>query len=288
MRDEPQRSQLSPNPSPPTPATCCSAGRPRGTGSRSARASAGRGRPASSSASSAARTCRRSARRRCPTTRGPAPPRAGARRVVARVDHDGRSSTRCTESIGDHGWPAVFFLMLLESACIPVPSEAIMLFAGFLVSQHQMGFVEAMLAGTLGNLVGSDRLGRRRLRRPAVHRPLRHATCTSRSAGRWPTAGSIATATGSSSGRAHAADRPHLHLAAGGRRADAVLALRLYTFLGALPWCTALCALGVAVGPHWETLGGPAEVPRLPRRRGADRRRRVSRPQVATSGRGVR
>jgi membrane protein DedA with SNARE-associated domain len=62
---------------------------------------------------------------------------------------------RCTEAIGDHGWYAVLLLMLLESACIPIPSEAIMLFAGFLVSQHQMGFVEAVLAGSVGNLLGS-------------------------------------------------------------------------------------------------------------------------------------
>ena len=39
-----------------------------------------------------------------------------------------------THLIGAWGLPAVFFLMLLESACIPVPSEAIMPFAGFAVS----------------------------------------------------------------------------------------------------------------------------------------------------------
>jgi membrane protein DedA with SNARE-associated domain len=60
-----------------------------------------------------------------------------------------------TATIGDHGAPAVFLLMVLESACIPVPSEVIMLFAGFLVSQDQLGLVVAILAGTLGNVVGS-------------------------------------------------------------------------------------------------------------------------------------
>src|SRR4051794_11109345 len=39
-----------------------------------------------------------------------------------------------THLIGHHGVPAVFFLMILESACLPVPSEVIMLFAGYLVS----------------------------------------------------------------------------------------------------------------------------------------------------------
>ena len=36
-----------------------------------------------------------------------------------------------TEFIGSAGVLAVFLLMILESACIPIPSEAIMLFAGF-------------------------------------------------------------------------------------------------------------------------------------------------------------
>jgi membrane protein DedA with SNARE-associated domain len=40
-----------------------------------------------------------------------------------------------TEFIGSAGVVAVFLLMTLESACIPVPSEAIMLFAGFSVSE---------------------------------------------------------------------------------------------------------------------------------------------------------
>ena len=43
--------------------------------------------------------------------------------------------TFCTTLIGNWGLPAVFVLMLLESACIPIPSEAIMPFAGFAVSQ---------------------------------------------------------------------------------------------------------------------------------------------------------
>ena len=60
-----------------------------------------------------------------------------------------------TNLIGDHGVPAVFFLMVLESACLPVPSEVIMLFAGYLVSIDQMTLTEAVVAGTLGNIVGS-------------------------------------------------------------------------------------------------------------------------------------
>jgi membrane protein DedA with SNARE-associated domain len=53
------------------------------------------------------------------------------------------------------GYAGVFFLMLLESACIPVPSEAIMLFAGFNVSSGDMTLFGIVAAGVLGNVVGS-------------------------------------------------------------------------------------------------------------------------------------
>ena len=53
------------------------------------------------------------------------------------------------------GYAGVFFLMLLESACIPVPSEAIMLFAGFNVSEGNMSLFGIVAAGVLGNVVGS-------------------------------------------------------------------------------------------------------------------------------------
>jgi membrane protein DedA with SNARE-associated domain len=53
------------------------------------------------------------------------------------------------------GLPGVFVLMLLESACIPVPSEATMLFAGFNVSNGEYSLAAATAAGVLGNLVGS-------------------------------------------------------------------------------------------------------------------------------------
>jgi membrane protein DedA with SNARE-associated domain len=60
-----------------------------------------------------------------------------------------------THLIGSWGLPAVFLLMLLESACIPVPSEAIMPFAGFAVSQGTLSYFGIVAAGVAGNLVGS-------------------------------------------------------------------------------------------------------------------------------------
>jgi len=53
------------------------------------------------------------------------------------------------------GLAGVFVLMLLESACIPVPSEATMLFAGFNVSNGEYSLLAATAAGVLGNLAGS-------------------------------------------------------------------------------------------------------------------------------------
>ncbi len=68
-----------------------------------------------------------------------------------------------TEWIGDQavsvvdalGLAGVFVLMLLESACIPVPSEATMLFAGFQVSEGDYSLFAATMVGSLANLVGS-------------------------------------------------------------------------------------------------------------------------------------
>jgi membrane protein DedA with SNARE-associated domain len=64
--------------------------------------------------------------------------------------------------VRDAGLPAVFVLMVAESACIPIPSEATMLFAGFAVADpggssahHHLTLVGIVLVGVLGNLVGS-------------------------------------------------------------------------------------------------------------------------------------
>ncbi|RSN73809.1 MAG: DedA family protein [Thermoproteota archaeon] len=52
-------------------------------------------------------------------------------------------------------YPLVFILMTMESALIPVPSEVVMPFSGFLVSRGSMDFWIAVLSGVLGNLTGS-------------------------------------------------------------------------------------------------------------------------------------
>jgi membrane protein DedA with SNARE-associated domain len=159
-----------------------------------------------------------------------------------------------TVAIGDHGVPAVFGLMTLESACIPVPSEVIQLFAGYLVSQHKMALLAAILAGTLGNVVGSwiawgvgatggrgfiERYGR------FVHvTPKRMAL-----ADRWFEQYGNKVVFWS---RMLPIVRTFISLPAGVARMP-FWRFTLYTFLGALPWVTGLTLLGVQVGQNWHT-----------------------------------
>ncbi|HEX8085787.1 MAG TPA: DedA family protein [Solirubrobacteraceae bacterium] len=53
------------------------------------------------------------------------------------------------------GLAGIFVLMALESACIPIPSEATMLFAGFNVSEGHYSLLVVTLVGSVANLVGS-------------------------------------------------------------------------------------------------------------------------------------
>jgi membrane protein DedA with SNARE-associated domain len=64
--------------------------------------------------------------------------------------------------VRDAGLPAIFVLTVAESACIPIPVEATMMFAGFAVADpggssahHHLTTVGIVAAGVLGNLVGS-------------------------------------------------------------------------------------------------------------------------------------
>src|SRR5258706_1441462 len=53
------------------------------------------------------------------------------------------------------GYVGIFFLMTLESALLPIPSEVTMPFAGFLVQQGHFSFWIVVLVGAVGNLLGS-------------------------------------------------------------------------------------------------------------------------------------
>jgi membrane protein DedA with SNARE-associated domain len=61
----------------------------------------------------------------------------------------------CVNVINDTGLIGVFLLMAAGSACIPIPSEAVMLFAGFNVYNGDQTLLGITLAGLAGNMVGS-------------------------------------------------------------------------------------------------------------------------------------
>ncbi|QQE81186.1 DedA family protein [Alicyclobacillus sp. SO9] len=58
--------------------------------------------------------------------------------------------------VSHYGYLGIFLLMAIESACIPIPSEAVMTYAGFLSSlpQHPLSFWGVVVVGTLANLAG--------------------------------------------------------------------------------------------------------------------------------------
>src|SRR5919109_4736292 len=53
------------------------------------------------------------------------------------------------------GVPGIFVLMVAESACIPIPSEATLLFAGFNVANGEYSLLAVVATGTFANVVGS-------------------------------------------------------------------------------------------------------------------------------------
>lgn len=164
-----------------------------------------------------------------------------------------------TREVAAYGYAAIFLLMLLESACVPIPSEVTMLFGGalvsapFLAADQQLAFMPVALAGTAGNLVGSwlafavgavggrplvERWGRYLLLRPhEIDRA--HAWFERR--------GEAAVFVA----RLLPVIRTFISLPAGVAGMD-LRRFTLYTVLGCLPWCLALTALGVALGDRWE------------------------------------
>jgi membrane protein DedA with SNARE-associated domain len=157
-----------------------------------------------------------------------------------------------TDFISSTGLPAVFLLMALESACIPIPSEAVMLFAGFSVSKGDLTLVGIVVAGVLGNLVGSwiayaagyygrlDLLERNRL----VHVNPKHL----RKADEWFERYGDATVFFS---RMLPIIRTFISLPAGVARMP-FWRFSVLTFAGCVPWVTMLALVGRAVGDNWE------------------------------------
>ena len=156
-----------------------------------------------------------------------------------------------TSVIDAMGLPGVFVLMTAESACIPIPSEAIMLFAGFNVSQGNMTLFGVVVAGVLGNVVGSTLAyaagyyGRLELldRNRFIHINRRHLE----RADRWFQRHGSATVFFA---RMLPIIRTFISLPAGVARMPFGRFLVL-TAAGSIPWVLMLAIVGREVGDHW-------------------------------------
>lgn len=150
------------------------------------------------------------------------------------------------------GLLGVFVLMLLESACIPVPSEAIMLFAGFNVSEGDLTLFGIVAAGVLGNIVGSwiawaaGYYGRLELleKNKLIHINPRHLATADRWFERYGDATVFFT-------RMLPIVRTFISLPAGAARMP-FWRFTLLTAAGCIPWVLALGLLGRAAGDRWE------------------------------------
>lgn len=156
--------------------------------------------------------------------------------------------------IGDYGLWAVLLLMILESACIPVPSEAIMLFGGFLVSTGQQDLLPIVAAGVAGNVVGSWLaywVGATRGREWLLRFHWLHVTPKKLDAAdRWfARYGSWAVLIS----RCLPIIRTFISLPAGVSRMP-FGRFTLLTVVGCVPWVLMLALLGRAVGDNWEDL----------------------------------
>ena len=161
-----------------------------------------------------------------------------------------------TSVIDAMGLAGVFVLMTLESACIPIPSEAIMLFAGFNVSEGNMTLFGVVVAGVLGNLVGSliayaagyygriELLDRNRL----IHINRKHLEW----ADRWFDRYGSATVFFS---RMLPIVRTFISLPAGSARMP-LGRFVLFTAAGCIPWVLMLAIIGREVGARWEDWRG--------------------------------
>ncbi|HSS43021.1 MAG TPA: DedA family protein [Solirubrobacterales bacterium] len=157
-----------------------------------------------------------------------------------------------TDFIGSAGELGVFLLMVLESACIPIPSEAIMLFAGFSVSEGEMTLFGIVAAGVAGNLVGSwiayavgyygrlDLLEKNKL----IHISPKHLKW----ADDWFARYGNATVFFS---RMLPIIRTFISLPAGVARMP-FWRFSAYTLLGSIPWVLMLAIVGEKVGDNWE------------------------------------
>ena len=154
------------------------------------------------------------------------------------------------------GYAAVFLLMAVESACIPLPSEIILPFSGYLVWSGRFNLWGVALAGALGCNVGSIAAyymgawgGRSFLMQYGKYvlvsrRDLALADRWFANYGQWTVFFS----------RMLPVVRTFIAFPAGIVRMN-FWKFNLFTFLGSFPWCLGLAYAGYEMGAHWQTLG---------------------------------
>jgi len=159
------------------------------------------------------------------------------------------------KTIDAFGYFGVALLMALESAAIPIPSEVIMPFSGFLVSQEKMTLLGAALAGALGSVLGSWAIyelarygGRPLLEKYGKYILISksHLDSTDRffqKYGMWATF----------LGRMLPVFRTYISIPAGLAKIDLKKFLAL-CFIGSFIWSYFLAWLGVKFGEHWEKI----------------------------------
>jgi len=158
-----------------------------------------------------------------------------------------------TNVVADLGLAGIFVLMTLESACIPIPSEATMLFAGFNVANGEYSLFAAVAAGSVGNLVGSwiayaigyyGRIDILEKHGPKLHIKKSHLEW----ADRWFERHGDATVFFS---RMLPIVRTFISLPAGVAKMP-FWRFSVLTLLGCIPWVLMLTLIGKAAGDNWE------------------------------------
>lgn len=165
-----------------------------------------------------------------------------------------------TKLIASVGYKGIFLLMTLESTLIPIPSEITMPFGGFLVSNGTLLFSLVVLAGTVGNLVGSlisyyigHVLGEENVLRLIS----KYGKFVLLSVEDYKKSSAWFNRYGASVvffSRLLPAVRTFISLPVGVFKMN-IWKFSLYTFLGSLIWSIILTAIGFYLGSNWDTIG---------------------------------
>jgi membrane protein DedA with SNARE-associated domain len=164
-------------------------------------------------------------------------------------------ATWIMDVISAMGYGGVVLLMAIESACIPLPSEIIMPFAGFLVSKGEMTLFGIAMAGAIGCVVGSipayylGMFGGR----PLAEKYGKYVLVSKKDldmADRWfKNHGEIIIFIA----RLLPGVRTFIAFPAGVARMN-MMRFTVYTFVGSFIWCWALGYIGMKAGENWTQL----------------------------------